>query len=99
MKNSEKVFKIINSIPQKMVLTYKGVDLMVGINNPTVVGNIVHRNHDLEDIPFHRVVNAKGLVAENFAFGGSRGQIIKLKLDGIEVINNRVSLNNYPWNK
>lgn len=65
--------------------------------NPRVVGNILHKNTDSEKIPCHRVVNAKGKVAQNFAFGGSEGQIQKLKSESVQVVNGKVFLPKYFW--
>ena len=61
-----------------------------------IVGNVLHNNHDPANIPCHRVVNAKGEVAENFAFGGAKGQREKLEKEGIIFEGNgRINLNNY----
>ena len=44
---------------------------------------VLHYNPNPANIPCHRVVNAKGEVAEHFAFGGAKGQREKLEKEGI----------------
>ena len=46
-------------------------------------------------IPCYRVVNAKGELAGEFAFGGAWKQGELLKAEGIEVIDGRVDLDKY----
>lgn len=95
MKNKEKVYKVVTSIPRGKVLTYVAVAKLSSVNNPRLVGNILHKNPNPQEIPCYRVVNAKGEVAKNFAFGGAKGQIKKLESDGVRVINDRVDLETY----
>ena len=42
-------------------------------------------------------MNAQGKLAENYAFGGSGSQKIRLEADGIVVNNNKVDLKRYQW--
>ena len=61
-----------------------------------VVGNILHGNPDPENYPCHRVVNSKGNVAENYAFGGAKAQRKRLESEGIVFQKNgTVDLNKY----
>ena len=59
------------------------------------VGNALHKNPDPDNIPCFRVVNAKGELAGEFAFGGARAQAKLLEAEGIEVINGKVDLKKY----
>lgn len=52
-------------------------------------------NPDPEHIPCFRVVNGKGELAGEFAFGGEGGQSRLLEEDGIPVENGRVDLEKY----
>ncbi len=63
------------------------------------VGNALHKNPDPDNIPCFRVVNAKGELAGEFAFGGSGAQAKLLEAEGVEVIDGRVDLAKYQWNK
>ena len=52
-------------------------------------------NPDPEKIPCYRVVNAKGELAGEFAFGGEGAQARLLQADGIAVVDGRVDLKIY----
>lgn len=92
----EKVFEYLTKIPQGKVVTYKQIANYLG--NPNlcrVVGNILHSNTNPDKYPCYKVVNSKGYLAKNFAYGGAEGQKVRLEKDGIIVINNQVDLNKY----
>ena len=59
------------------------------------VGNALHKNPDPEHIPCFRVVNAKGELAGEFAFGGAGQQARLLEADGVEVKNGKVDLEKF----
>ena len=61
------------------------------------VGNALHKNPDPGQIPCYRVVNAKGELSGEFAFGGACEQAKRLRADGIEVTDGRVDLQKYGW--
>ena len=95
MKN--KVYEFVKSIPKGKVATYGQIAEYLGNKNlARMVGNVLHNNPDPAHIPCHRVVNAKGEVAENFAFGGAKGQQERLEKEGILFEDNdRIDLNTY----
>ncbi len=71
----EKVYEIVKDIPKGKVTTYGQIAMQLGSKKlARVVGNILHNNPDPENIPCHRVVNAKGEVAEQYAFVGAESQ-------------------------
>jgi alkylated DNA nucleotide flippase Atl1 len=53
---------------------------------------IIHANPDGEKYPCYKVVNAKGMLSEHYAFGGLSEQKRRLEQDGIEVSGYRVDL-------
>lgn len=82
MKN--KVYEILKIVPAGKVTTYGRIAICLGNKNlARVVGNILHQNPDPASFPCHRVVNSKGRVAENFAFGGAAAQRMLLEQEGI----------------
>jgi len=93
-----RVYDYLQTIPQGKVVTYGQVAEYLGnINLARTVGNILHNNPDPDNYPCYKVVNAKGEIAANFAFGGAEGQKQRLMADGIEVINGRVDLKKYQY--
>ena len=61
------------------------------------VGNALHKNPDPDNIPCFRVVNARGALAGEFAFGGSGQQAKLLEAEGVEVNDGIVDLSKYQW--
>lgn len=80
----DEIYKAVKTIPKGKVATYGQVGAMVG--NPKlarVVGNALHNNPLPGIIPCHRVVNSKGELPANFAFGGAETQRELLEKEGI----------------
>ena len=91
------VYAILKTIPAGKIMTYGQVAERLGNKNlARTVGNILHDNPDPANIPCHRVVNAKGKVAEHYAFGGAEAQRAKLEAEGIVFEQNgRINLKKY----
>ncbi|MCI5891751.1 MAG: MGMT family protein, partial [Lachnospira sp.] len=86
-------------IPRGCVATYGQIAELAGDRKMArAVGNALHKNPDPENIPCYRVVNSKGELAGEFAFGGAGKQAKLLEADGIEVINGKVDLKKYGMN-
>ncbi len=93
---SKRIYEAVKKIPKGKVATYGQVAAMAG--NPKMsraVGNALHKNPDPSQIPCFRVVNAKGELSGEFAFGGKGRQQALLEADGIEVIDRKVDLLKY----
>lgn len=93
---TKRIYEAVKKIPKGKVATYGQVAEMAGDKKMArAVGNALHKNPDPEGIPCYRVVNAKGELAGEFAFGGSGAQAKLLRKDGIEVNNGVVDLKKY----
>lgn len=91
-----RIYEAVKKIPKGRVATYGQVAAMAG--NPKMsraVGNALHKNPDPDGIPCFRVVNSKGELAGEFAFGGKGEQAKLLMADGVEVIEGKVDLSVY----
>lgn len=93
---AKRIYEAVKKIPKGTVATYGQVAEMAGDKKMArAVGNALHRNPDPDGIPCYRVVNAKGELAGEFAFGGSGAQAKLLMADGIEVIDGKVDLKRF----
>ena len=93
---TKRIYEAVKKIPKGKVATYGQVAEMAGDKKMArAVGNALHRNPDPEGIPCYRVVNAKGELAGEFAFGGEGAQRKLLEADGIAVVSGRVDLKKY----
>lgn len=95
---TERIYEVVRRIPRGCVATYGQVAEAAGDRKlARAVGNALHRNPDPETIPCHRVVNARGELAEAFAFGGAGRQAELLMSEGVEVVDGRVDLERFRW--
>jgi O-6-methylguanine DNA methyltransferase len=93
---SKRIYEAVRKIPKGKVATYGQVAELAGNKKMArAVGNALHRNPDPDSIPCYRVVNAKGELAGEFAFGGAGEQAKLLMADGIEVVDGKVDLEKY----
>lgn len=93
---TKRIYEAVKKIPKGQVATYADVAEMAGDRKMArAVGNALHKNPDPSTIPCHRVVNSKGELAGEYAFGGAwkQGQI--LESEGVEVVDGRVNLEKY----
>lgn len=90
------IYEAVKKIPRGKVATYRQVAALAGNEKMArAVGNALHRNPEPGVIPCHRVVNAKGELADAFAFGGEQVQEKLLQAEGVEVKNGKVNLQQY----
>ncbi len=95
---SKRIYEAVKKIPYGRVATYAQIAELAGDRKMArAVGNALHKNPDPEIIPCFRVVNAKGELAGEFAFGGPGAQARLLEAEGIEVHDGKVDLGKYQW--
>ena len=95
---SKRIYEAVKKIPYRRVATYSQVAEIAGDRKMArAVGNALHRNPDPGSIPCYRVVNAKGELAGEFAFGGPGAQAKLLEAEGVTVIDGRVDLSIFQW--
>ena len=92
------VYKAVTEIPKGKVATYAQIALMSGHRGAArAVGNALHVNPFFGSVPCHRVVNASGSLAPDFAFGGAQEQQRMLEAEGVVVKDGKVDLSVYQW--
>lgn len=90
---SKHIYEAVKKIPYGHVATYAQIAEMAGERKMArAVGNALHKNPDPDNIPCFRVVNSKGELSGEFAFGGINVQTRLLQAEGVEVIDGRVDL-------
>ena len=95
---SKRIYEAVKKIPYGHVATYSQVAEIAGNKKMArAVGNALHKNPDPDNIPCYRVVNAKGELAGEFAFGGLGEQAKLLEAEGIRVIDGKVDLTVFQW--
>jgi len=90
------VYEATKAIPYGKVVTYADIAKRIGKPKAArAVGNTLHDYPTTITIPCHRVVNAKGNLAEHFGFCGIEAQRKLLESEGVEVDGYRVDLAKY----
>ena len=97
---TKRIYEAVKKIPRGRVATYGQIAMLAGNKNMCrAVGNALHKNPNPDDIPCYRVVNSKGELSGEFAFGGIGAQQKLLEADGIEVVNGKVDLQKFGMRK
>ena len=95
---AQEVYNYLLTIPYGKVVTYQQIAIYLGNKNlARIVGNILHKNPDENKYPCYKVVDSKGYLSKNFAFGGISNQRKKLENEGIIVKDNKVDLKKYKY--
>jgi methylated-DNA-protein-cysteine methyltransferase related protein len=96
----QKIYQVVRKIPIGTVLTYGQVAELAGLyGKARLVGYALFQVEIGSDIPWQRVVNAKGEISYSLARGG--GDYVQknlLEREGIEFQQNqRIDLHKYRW--
>ncbi len=98
--SKQAVYTYLTRIPRGKVVTYGQIAEALGNKNlARTVGNILHANPDGEKYPCYKVVNARGMLSAQYAFGGLESQKKRLEAEGIAVEKDRVELIRYIWTR
>ncbi|CDQ18666.1 methylated-DNA-protein-cysteine methyltransferase related protein [Halobacillus karajensis] len=94
---TQRIIHTIRSIPRGCVMSYGQIAKCAG--NPRAarqVARVLHSLSDKYDLPWHRVVNAKGAIVIKDSIA-QHTQKSLLEEEGIVVINNKISLKDYQY--
>lgn len=94
-----KIYDVVKLIPYGQVATYGQVADLAGlIGKPRVVGYALFRVTSTADIPWHRVINAKGEVSRSSLRDGNDDlQQLLLQKEGIIFVKGKLNLTQYRW--
>ena len=93
-----RVLEYVASVPKGKVVTYRQIAVALGNPGYThAIGNALHSNPDGIKYPCYKVVNAQGMLAPAYVFGGMDEQKRRLEADGIEVVDGKVDLEKYQY--
>lgn len=100
MSQYDRIYAIVKLIPVGKVATYGQIADLAGLyGKARLVGYALFRVDIKDDVPWHRVINAKGEISYSFQRqGGDYLQKALLEEEGIEFKNNgKIDLNKYRW--
>jgi methylated-DNA-protein-cysteine methyltransferase-like protein len=90
---------VVKRIPRGKVATYGQVAELAGLDgHARQVGYAMHNLPERSDVPWHRVVNAKGEISPRSAGDSHELQRMLLEAEGVEFNRNgRLDLETYRW--
>jgi methylated-DNA-protein-cysteine methyltransferase-like protein len=100
MSSHTTIYAVVRQIPYGKVATYGQVAELAGLfGQARLVGYALYRVASDSDIPWHRVINAKGQVSESsMRYGSDHLQRSLLEQEGIVFDRNgKISLREYLW--
>lgn len=100
MSKYDSIYETVRKIPFGKVSTYGQIAELSGMyGKARLVGYALFRVDIKDDIPWHRVINAKGEISYSFQRqGGDYLQKVLLEEEGIEFKDNgKIDLHKYRW--
>ena len=91
---------MVRRIPRGRVATYGQIAELAQASGPRQVGYALHALPEAHDVPWHRVVNARGTISLRSGLGGEAHQHALLKAEAVEFdANGRIDLDRIRWKK
>ena len=82
--NFNLIYYLVSKIPKGKVATYGQIAALMGnARNGRIVGWAMRKAPDHLALPCHRVINKQGMLAPEYAFGGTEIQKALLEEEGI----------------
>ena len=95
----QRIYAVVKKIPKGRVATYGQVADLAGLHGqPRQVGYALNSLRGIGDIPWHRVINAKGAISRRSQPGCEKIQRNLLEQEGVEFgLNGQVELTRFLW--
>ncbi len=94
------IYAVVRQIPVGKVATYGQIATLAGMTGQArLVGYALYRVTDSLEVPWHRVINAKGEISESpFRHGDDHLQRTLLEQEGVQFSpEGKISLKDYLW--
>ena len=95
----ERIYRVVRRIPRGKVATYGQVAELAGLEgHARQVGYAMHSLPSRSNVPWHRVINAKGEVSPRSSGDSHELQRLLLEEEGVEFdLHGRCDLKTYRW--
>jgi len=94
----EAIYEQVRLIPSGSVATYGQIAALAGRpKHARQVGYALHALDEESDVPWHRVINARGEISLR-SVDGKMIQRVLLEAEGVTFVEGRVRLKDWRWN-
>ena len=96
----QRIYRTIRRVPSGRVATYGQIAGIAKASGPRQVGYALHALPEGHDVPWHRIINARGMISLDSALGG--GSLQRALLEAERVVfdaKGRVDLKRYQWQR
>ncbi len=99
VKRYELIWAVVRRIPHGRVATYGQIAELAGFEgHARQVGYALHNLPERSNVPWHRVINAKGEISPRSAGDSHELQRMLLEAEGVEIDRNgRIDLRAFRW--
>jgi methylated-DNA-protein-cysteine methyltransferase related protein len=96
-----RIWSVVRRIPRGRVATYGQIAELAGLDgHARQVGYALHNLPSRSNVPWHRVINAKGEISPRSAGDSHELQRLLLEAEGVELdLAGRVDLARFRWKK
>jgi methylated-DNA-protein-cysteine methyltransferase-like protein len=93
------ILAVVRRIPRGRVATYGQVAILAGLpRQPRLVGYALHALSSATAVPWHRVINARGMISIRSNGDGSLSQRLLLEREGVTFdARGRIQLDRFQW--
>lgn len=101
MKRYELIWTAVRQVPRGKVATYGQIAELAGLEgHARQVGYALHNLPEANDVPWHRIVNARGEISARAAGDSHELQRMLLEAEGVTFdARGRIALARYRWQK
>ncbi len=101
LKRYERIYAAVRRIPRGRVATYGQIATIAGLDgHARQVGYALHALPERNDVPWHRVINAKGEISPRSAGDSHELQKMLLEGEGVEIdARGRIDLARFRWTR
>jgi methylated-DNA-protein-cysteine methyltransferase related protein len=99
MSRYAKIHAVVKRIPRGRVATYGDIATLAGLEgHARQVGYALHHLPERSDVPWHRVINAKGEISPRSAGDSHELQRMLLESEGVEMdLVGKIDLKVFRW--
>jgi methylated-DNA-protein-cysteine methyltransferase-like protein len=96
----QRIYGVVRRVPRGRVATYGQIAALARASGPRQVGYALHALAEGTDVPWYRIVNARGRISLQPGLGGGSLQRALLEAEGVVFDGDgRIDLEHFQWKR